>query len=138
MAKQITNEQVDLIVERLIDRANKANEIFLKNIGFSIKQIRELTPTQAQQLVQILKYGGNYDDIIRKIAKLTNLNVQDIDTIFYNYAKKDQMFYKQFYEYRNKPFIPFDQNTELKSQTMALSRMVKNEMYNFTRSNVLG
>lgn len=135
MAKQITEEQVDLIVERLINRANKTNELFLKSIGSSIKQIRELTPSQAQQLVQILKYGGNYEDILRQIAKYTNLNIKDIDTIFYNYAKKDRQFYKQFYEYRN---IPFEESVALKTQREALTRMAKNELYNFTRANVLG
>ena len=103
----ITEEQVEKIVEKLVDRMEEANTTFLKSIGSSIKAIKELTPTQAQQLVQILKYGGNYEDIIRKIAKLTKMNVNDIDKIFFSYAKKDQMFYKQFYEYKNKPFVPF-------------------------------
>lgn len=138
MAKQITEEQIEQIIEKLINRMEKANAYFLQNIGSSIKKIRELTPTQAQQLVQMLKYGGNYEDMIKEIAKFTDLNVRDIDNIFYNYAKKDQQFYKTFYKYRDKPFIPFDQNQALKTQTRALSNIVKNEMYNFTRSNVLG
>jgi len=138
MAKQITEEQIDLIVERLINRVEQANSQFLMNIGSSIKKIRELTPSQAQQLVQILKYGGNYEDIIREISKYTNLNIKDIDEIFSNYAKKDQLFYKKFYKYRNIPFTSFEANIPLKMQTTALSNLVKNEMYNFTRSNVLG
>jgi len=130
--------QAELLVERLIRRIEQANIYFLNKIGSSIKKIRELTPTQAQQLVQILKYGGTYEDIIRQIAKYTNLNIKDIDEIFSSYAKKDQQFYKQFYQYRNIPFVPFEENTALKMQTKALSNIVKNEMYNFTRNNVLG
>lgn len=134
----ITEEQVDLIVERLINRVEKANTHFLKSIGSSIKKIRELTPTQAQQLVQILKYGGNYEEIIKQIAKYTSLNLNEVDEIFREYAKKDQSFYKQFYDYRNKPFIPFEENVVLQQQTQALANMVRNEMYNFMRTNVLG
>ena len=134
----IDEETAELLVERLIRRVDKANTYFLTKIGSSIKKIRELTPTQAQQLVQILKYGGSYDDIIKQIAKYTDLNIKDIDKIFAEYAKKDAVFAKKFYKYRNIPFVPFDQNTALKTQTMALSNMVKNEMYNFTRSNILG
>ena len=100
----ISEEQIDLLVERLIRRIEEANTYFLMKMGSSIKKIRELTPTQAQELVQILKYGGNYEDIIREIAKYTNLNIQDIDDIFSNYAKKDQLFYEKFYRYRNIPF----------------------------------
>lgn len=134
----ISEEQIDLLIERLVRRIEQANTSYLKSIGSSIKQISKLTPTQAQQLVQILKYGGDYEDIIREIAKYTNLNIQDIDEIFSNYAKKDQLFYEKFYKYRNIPFVEYEQNEALKRQTEALANIVKNEMYNFTRANVLG
>lgn len=135
MKKQITEEQIELIIEKLINRIEEANTYFLMKMGSSVGKIKELTPTQAQQLVQILKYGGNYEDIINEIAKYTNLNVKDIDEIFSAYAKKDMMFSKQFYEYRN---IPFVESEALKTQRLALTEIAKNEMYNFTRSNVLG
>lgn len=134
----INEKQIELIIEKLIKRIEEQNTYFLMKMGSSIKKIRELTPSQAHNLVQILKYGGNYDDIIREISKYTNLNIKDVDEIFSNYAKKDQQFYKQFYQYKNIPFVPFEENEALKLQTMALSNIVKNEMYNFTRNNVLG
>lgn len=134
----ISEEQIDLLVERLVRRIEQANTYFLMKIGASVGKIRELTPSQAQELVQILKYGGNYEDIIREIAKYTNLNIQDIDNIFSNYAKKDQLFYEKFYKYRDIPFVEYEQNEALKRQTEALANIVKNEMYNFTRANVLG
>ena len=134
----INEKQIDLLVERLIRRVEEANTYFLKKMGASISKIKELTPTQAQQLVQILKYGGNYEQIIEEISKYTNLNVSDVDEIFSSYAKKDQLFYEKFYKYRNIPFTPFEENIALKMQTQALSNLVKTEMYNFTRANVLG
>lgn len=134
----ITEEQVDLLIERLIRRIEESNTYFLMKIGASVGKIRELTPTQAQQLVQILKYGGTYDEILQELARYTNLNIQDIDEIFKNYAKKDTQFAKKFYEYRNIPFVEYEQNMALKRQTEALANIVKGEMYNFTRSNVLG
>lgn len=134
----IEEKQVEQIVEKLIERVNKANTLFLKSIGSSIKEIRELTPTEAHQLVQMLKYGDSYDNLIKEISKYTDMNVKDIDKIFKAYAKKDQQFYKKFYQYRNKPFIPFDENMALKNQTQALANVVSNQMYNFTRANILG
>lgn len=134
----IDERTIDLIIERLIRRIEEANTYFLMKMGASIGKIRELKPSEAQQLVQILKYGGNYEQIIREISKYTNLNIEDIDEIFSNYAKKDQLFYEKFYKYRNIPFTPFEENIALKMQTQALSNLVKNEMYNFTRPNVLG
>ena len=134
----ITEEQIDKIVEKLIERIETANSYLLMQMGEKVKRINTLTPTQAQQLVQMLKYGGQYDDIVRELARQTNLNIKDIDEIFEAYAKQDQQFYKKFYRYRNRPFIPYEQNVALQNQTKALRNIVKNEMYNFTRSNVLG
>ena len=134
----INESQIEFLTERLVERINKANILFYKKIGSALRQIKELTPSQAHQLVQILKYGGNYDEIVRQIAKYTDLNIQDIDNIFNSYAKRSQLFYEKFYKYRNIPFVPFTENTALKMQTMALANIVKNEMYNYTRANLLG
>ena len=134
----MNDKQVNLIIERLKDRIQKANELFLNKIGNDLKKIKSLSPTDAQKLIQILKYGGNYNDMIKKISKITNLNVKDIDKIFSSFAKKDLDFNKQFYEYRNIPFEEYEKNLPLKRQTKALSNIVKNELYNFSRTNVLG
>lgn len=134
----IDEKTTELLVERLLKRVEDANTYFLKKIGSSVKEIRKLKPSEAHKLVQMFKYGGKYEDIVKELSKYTNLNVKEIDEIFSAYAKKDQQFYKQFYKYRDKPFIPYEKNPLLQRQTMALSNMVKNEMYNFTRSNVLG
>ena len=135
---RLTEKQADIIANRLMERVNDANIYFLEEIGGYLKQIKELTPTKAQQLIQILKYGDTYDNIVKQIEKITNLNIREIDKIFKEYAKQDYQFYKKFYVYRNRPFIPFDRNMALVNQTTALANIVKNELYDFTRKNVLG
>lgn len=134
----INEREIELLIERLVDRIEQANTIFLEGIGSYIKKIGSLSPTKAYELIQILKYGEDYNSIINKIAEYTNMNIADINNIFSNYAKKDQLFYEKFYKYRNVPFIPYESNYALKTQTMALANIVQNEMYNYTRTNVLG
>jgi len=134
----ISEEQIEQIIEKLVDRIEQANTYFLMQIGKSVKQIKELTPTKALQLANILKYGGKYEDIVREIAKYTGLNIKDIDKIFSAYAKKDQLFYEKFYKYRDIPFVPYEDNIALQNEAMALSNLVKNTMYDFTRASVLG
>ena len=134
----INENQIELLVERLINRIQEANTYFLMEMGSSIKKIKNLTPTEAQQLVQILKYNGNYEDIVEELAKYTNLNIKDIEDIFKEVSKKDLNFAKNFYQYRKIPFVEYAENEALKRQTQALANIVKNEMYNFTRANVLG
>lgn len=138
MAKPISEKQVDLLVERLVNRVQKANEKFLKEIGKKIDEISKLTPSDAHKLTQILDYGGNYDEMVKQIDMYTQKNIAEIDDIFSKYAQKDAQFYEQFYQYKNIPFEEYSQNNALKTQTEALTRLVKNEMYDFTRQNVLG
>ena len=63
------------------------------------------------------------------------MNLKELDEIFSLYAQKDRQFYEKFYKYRN---IPFEESLALKTQRKALTRLATNEMYDFTRSNVLG
>lgn len=134
----MNEKTIELLVERLVSRINKANEFFLIKIGESVKKIRELTPTQAQQLVQILKYGNNYQEIINEISRLTNLNIQDIDAIFNEMAKKDYLFAEKFYKYRGVEYIPYNENKALLRQVSALASITKQEMYNYARTTNLG
>ena len=131
----VSEEQTELLVERLMQRIEQANTYFLMKIGAAVGKIREMTPTQAQQLVQILKYGGNYEQIVEEISKYTNLDVAEVEEIFAKYAQKDREFYRKFYEYRN---IPFEESSALRTQRNALTELARNELYNFTRANVLG
>lgn len=134
----ISEEQIEALTERLVKRIDEANTYYLKKLGASVGKIKELTPEQAQQLAQILKYGGTYDDIVEEISKYTNRNVADIDEIFSAYAKIDQQFYDKFYKHRNIEPIPYEEDLVLKRQTTALSNETQIEMYSLSRTNVLG
>ena len=134
----MNEKTIELLAERLASRINKANEFFLIKIGESVKKIRGLTPTQAHQLVQILKYGNNYQEIINEISRLTNLNIQDIDAIFNEMAKKDYEFAEQFYKYRGIEYVPYSENKALLRQVSALASITKQEMYNYARTTNLG
>lgn len=133
------NEQtIDRLAERLTNRIEELNVRILKQIGSDIAKIGTLTPTDAQKLGNILKYGGSYEKIAKEIAKITGLNIQDVYQIFEEVSKIDQTFAKTFYEYRNVDFIPYDQNIALKRQTESLARLTASEFANFSNANILG
>lgn len=134
----LTDEVLDKVIDRLIVRINKGNEYVLRKMGESVKKIGTLTPTQAQELGQILKYGGDYEKIAQELAKLTDMNVADIYKIFEEVARNDWQFAKQFYKYRNIKYIPFDENGALKKQVKAIAKITANEYLNLARTSVLG
>ena len=130
----IDERLIDKLVERLVDRIEQGNTYTLQKIGESIKKIGALSPSKAQQLSQILKYGGNYDKIIQKLAQITQLNVNDIYEIFEEVAKSDYRFAKQFYDYKGVKYIPYEQNVALQNQVKALARMTASQYANFSNT----
>lgn len=130
----LSDEILEKVIERLTNRIEQGNTYVLEQIGKSIKKIGTLSPSKAQQLVQVLKYGGDYDKITKKLAEITKLNVKDIKEIFEEVAKSDYQFAKQFYEYRNKKFIPYEQNKALKTQVEALANATAKEYANLSRT----
>lgn len=130
----IDERLIDKLVERLVDRIEEGNTYTLQKIGESIKKIGTLSPSKAQELGQILKYGGNFDKIVEKLAKITELNVKDIYEIFEEVAKSDYAFSKQFYDYKGVKYIPYEENIALQNQVKALARITANEYVNFSNT----
>lgn len=120
----LNEELIEKVTERLVTRIEELNTYTLEQIGKSIKRIGTLSPSKAQELGQILKYGGDYDKIARKLSQITELNVQDIYDIFEEVAQNDYRFAEQFYDYRGINYIPYDQNVALQNQVNALTRMM--------------
>ena len=125
---------IDKLVERLVDRIEEGNSYVLQKIGESINKIGALSPSKAQQLAQILKFGGNYDKIVEKLTKITKLNVKEIYEIFEEVAKKDYAFAKQFYDYKGIQYIPYEENFALQDQVKALASITANEYVNFSNT----
>lgn len=134
----MTDEQAEKLAKILTDKIDEANQVFLEKMGEHIKAIKSLTPTQAHQLIQTLRYGDSYDEIVKEISKITNMNIKSIDKIFAEFAKEDQRFAKQFYVYRNKPFIKFEENEPLQKMVASLAKISKNTMKNFSRTSAIG
>ena len=128
----------ELVITRLINRVESGNTFILEQIGKTIKEIGELTPTKAYQLQQMIKYGSRYDTIIERLSKITNINTKEIDEIFEEYAKRDYRFAEKFYKYRNITYVPFNEMTTLKNEVDALSLMTKGTYMNLANTSVLG
>ena len=134
----LSDEALELVSERLINRIERANTYILRKMGANIREIRKLNVTQAQQLAQILKYGGDYEKILQELAKVTNLNEQDIRDIFEETAKSNYEFSKQFYDYRGIDYIPYEQNYALKSQTEAITNLTARNIKQMMNPSLLG
>ena len=129
------NEQViEQLVDVLVRRIERVNTYTLKKIAEVIKEIKDVPPSKAYDLAMILKYGGDYDKIVKEIAKITELNEKEIDDIFKVVAKKNQVFAKQFYDYKKKKYIPYEKNIELQKQVSAIANITKETYRNLSNT----
>ena len=134
----LSDEVIEKVSERLVERIESLNTYILKKIAKSIKKIGTLTPSEAHQLVYILQFGGDYDKIIKKIAEITELNVKDIRKIFEEVSKENYKFAEQFYKYRNKKYIPFEENEILQRQIEAISTATVEKYLNISDTRGIG
>ena len=131
----LSEETREALAEVLVDRIEELNAVILTEVGESINKVGKLTPSSAYKLIQDLKYGDSYTNIVRKLKQVTNLNEKQIYEIFEELAKQDQYFAKQFYEYRNINFIPYAENKELQQQVKAIAKITADTFDNMMKTS---
>lgn len=134
----LNQEAEERLVEYIVNRIEQQNTFIYKKIGNTIKTMSILTPSQAYQLQQILKYGGSYEEIAKEIAKVSGKNVQDIYKIFEEVAKQDKNFAKQFYNYRGIDFIPYNKDLALQQQVKSIADITANTFKNIVNTSGIG
>ena len=132
----LNDEVVNKVTDRLVRRIEQVNTYTLEQIGKVINKIGKLTPSKARQLEQILKYGGDFDKIVKELSRVTNLNVNEIFKIFEEVAKNDYDFARKFYDYRGKKFIPYKDNVALQTQVRAIATQTAQDF--LTQTTMLG
>lgn len=134
----LSEEVIDKVVDRLVSRIEEANTFVLGQIAESVKKVGTLSPSQIEKIGQMVEFGGDFDKIVKELAKITKLNEKEIYEIFEEVAKNDYEFAKQFYEYRNKKYIPYDENIALKKQVQAIARITADAYKNISDTRAIG
>lgn len=130
----LSEEALEKLSERLVNRIEELNTFFIKKIGKQLYDIGTITPSQLAQLLQSVKYGSDIDEIMNKIAEITNRNIEDIYIIFEEVAKKNQAYAKHFYEYKKINFIPYDNNIALQKQVKSIAKATAEEYMNMSKT----
>lgn len=134
----LSQEVEEKLANILVTRIEETNTYILKRIGEAIKQISTLTPSQAYQIAQILKYGGTYNEIAKELARVSGKNVQDIYKIFEEVAKNNKQFAKQFYKYRGIDYIPYKKDIALQNMVKSLASITADMYKNISNTSVIG
>ena len=134
----LSQEIEERLAERFANRINEFNNIILDEIGKNIKAFSRINISQARQLQQMLKYGGSYNEIVKKLSKISGKSIDEIYKMFDEIAKSNKEFAEQFYKYRGIDFIPYSKDIALQNQVNSLARITANTFSNISRTSSIG
>lgn len=103
-----------------------------------LKEIGTLTVSDLYRLERLLKMGADVRQINQEIARLMALQESDIKRIIKTVAKYAYTDTKSYYDYRHKPFIPFEKNEPLQKQVKAMARVTADACTNLSNSQATG
>ena len=100
------------------------NTKVLEELGNVIKQFKDLTPSQAYELGQQLKYNTTVKDLLNELSKISGLSVKDLKAILEKVARENIGFADVYYKARGL-------ETPIYSENKALQRLVSS-VYNIS------
>lgn len=131
----LTEEQKQLLPERIAHRLEKVNEEYLQMIGRRIKEIGTLSASDAHRLSQMREYGADVEKITQELAEISEKNIAEIYEIYDLVAQDNAEFSEQFFEAVGKEYIPYQNNEALKRLVYALAKQTAETYINLSQDN---
>lgn len=117
----LNEEKADKLMEKYYNRFNKFNTDVLKKLGETIKLFENLTPSEAYQLGQELKYGYTVKELAEKLSKITKMTVEDIYKVFDKVAEQEVAFSEVYYKAKGVDYVPYSKNNEFQRYIKSLA-----------------
>lgn len=126
-------QQADLLFANI----NGWEQSVLERIGKRINKIGKMSVADVQALNNIADVNGDMKEITKELARVTGMNVRQIEKIYADTLKEQHLANKPLYDYRHKVFVPFEDNIELQAIAHAYARATAKEMVNLSKTKML-
>ena len=130
----LSQDAIELIAWGVAKRQEAINNQVLELIAQRIKEIGTMKSSDVYKLERILKSGGDVRKINSMLSEASGIQVKEIKKIIKQIAKDSYLDTKAFYDYRKKPFIPFEENIELQRIVNAIAKQTANTFVNLSNS----
>ena len=122
MADFINDKAVDSRLNPIVQRQEQISLWVIEKIVKRIRRIGEMTPSDINQLQILLEMGAYVREINKEIAKLTARTEKDIKKMIKDIAEGVYLNAKPYYDYLQKPFIPYNKNEQLQQTVNAIAK----------------
>lgn len=130
----LSDDALNRLIEPIINRQQRINTWLIKKIAQRIKEVGEVLPSDVQTLINLRNTGADAKKIMEELARLTALQVADIQNLVRFVAKDAYRSAKPFYDFRKKSYIPYDENTVLKRRVEAMARQTSDSYKNIAKA----
>lgn len=129
---------IDNLVQPLVTRQEKINTYVLTKIANSVREIGELSPSDINRMKLLVEYGADIREMNSQLAEMSNQQVRDIKSMIKTVAVKTNIDAKPLYDYRHRPFIPYDKNSRLQQLVRIIGDRTAGTYENLSNSRATG
>lgn len=132
------DKKLELLLERFYQRYNKYNSKVLKILGETIKKFDGISPSMAHKIAQELKYGSDVDNLMSELAEISGKSIKDVQQAFDLVAKENVTFAEVYAKAKNKEFIDYENNEQLKRLVKGIAGETNATFKNIANSRMVG
>ena len=134
----LSDTAIDNLIQQVVNRQEEINIYVLIKIANRLRTIGSLSPHDIRRMQILVQTGTDIRQMNQYLADAAEMQVKDIKSIIKTVALDNYLDAKPLYDYRHRPFIPFEQNTELQRITTAIAEQTANTYKNLSNSNATG
>lgn len=134
----IDTEKIEAYAQQIFERENQFNSFTLKNIARRIKTTGQLSAHDQQALKNIADVSGDMDKITKELARITEMNVADLEKIYAQTVNDGLNSYKPLYDLKNIPFKPITENKHAMQLVHHWTTITAEKMINLSKTKAIG
>lgn len=121
----------------VFNRLNAFEQDTLEKIGRRIKKIGSLSAFDRQTLKNMADISHDMKNITKELARITELNVEDIRNIYSQIVEDSGQGYKPLYDFRKIKYVPIEENEYAQAIVAQWAKQTSGTMINLSRTKAL-
>lgn len=130
----ISEELQEKLLSVFDKRFENYNTKVLEKLGNVIKQFKDLTPSQAYELGQQLKYNTTVKDLLNELSKISGLSVDDLKKVLEKVAKENIGFADTYYKAKGLETPVYESSKALQRLVNSVYKISGEEFKNISKT----
>lgn len=134
----IDKEKLEAYAQAIFERESRFNDFTLKTIARRIKATGQLSAYDQKALKNMADISGDMDKITKELARITKMNIGDVEKIYVQVINDSINSYKPLYDFRGMAFVPITQNDRAMKLVRHWTTLTAGKMVNLSNTKSIG